>query len=149
MDDEGAILADLRSMWERHDAPPADMTARMIAAVAVEDLSREYALLTQVPAELSAVRNEHERLTLQFNDEATNVVLHVSQSESGMHRVDGWAEPEVLAARLSQGDREWAAEMAGEGRFAFADVEPGLSNVRLVVRIDGDLREFITPHFEV
>ncbi|WP_309067266.1 hypothetical protein, partial [Microbacterium sp.] len=137
MDDDAAMLADLRSMWERFDEPPTDLTARMIAAVAVEDVSREYALLTQVPTELSAVRNEHERLTLQFHDEATNVVLHVSESESGMRRVDGWAEPEVLAARLSQGDREWAAEMGGEGRFAFADVEPGLSTVRLVVRVDG------------
>ena len=96
-----------------------------------------------------AVRSEQERLTLQFSDETTSVLLHVSATESGARRVDGWSEPSVLAARLSQDAREWAAELSDEGRFAFADVTPGLSSVRLIVRLDGELREFITPQFEV
>jgi hypothetical protein len=146
---DGEMLAELRSMWERLDAPPSDLTERMIAAVAVDDVSREYALLTQVAAEVGAVRTEQERLTLQFSDETTNVILHVSATESGTRRVDGWSEPSVLAARLSQDTQEWSADLTDEGRFAFSDVQPGLSTVRLIVRVDGELREFITPHFEV
>jgi len=139
----------LRRMWERVDAPPAGLAERMIAAVAVDDVSREYAMLTEVSAEEVAVRSEQERLTLQFSDDATSVLLHVSATESGSRRVDGWSEPAVLAARLSQDAREWAAELGDEGRFAFEDVAPGLSAVRLIVRVDGELREFITPQFEV
>lgn len=142
-------LAALKRMWERVDAPPADLAERMIAAIAVDDLSREYALLTEVSPEHAAVRTEQERLTLQFSDDSTSVLLHVSATESGSRRVDGWSEPAVLAARLSQGSREWAAVLNDEGRFAFTDVAPGLSAVRLIVRMDGELREFITPQFEV
>jgi hypothetical protein len=142
-------LSALRRMWERADAPPADLSERMIAAVAVDDLSREYALLTEVTAGRAAVRTEQERLTLQFSDDSTSVLLHVSATESGSRRVDGWSDPPVLAARLSQDVREWSAVVADEGRFAFAEVTPGLSAVRLIVRMDGELREFITPQFEV
>jgi hypothetical protein len=142
-------LGALRRMWERADAPPADLSERMIAAVAVDDLSREYALLTEVTAGRAAVRTEQERLTLQFSDDSTSVLLHVSATESGSRRVDGWSDPPVLAARLSQDVREWSAVVADEGRFAFAEVTPGLSAVRLIVRMDGELREFITPQFEV
>lgn len=143
------MLDALARMWERKDAPPIDLAERMIAAVAVDDLSREYALLTEVSAQHAAVRTEQERLTLQFSDETTSVLLHVSATESGARRVDGWSEPPVLAARLSQDAREWAAELTDEGRFAFTGVAPGLSSVRLIVRLDGELREFITPQFEV
>ncbi|WP_203135845.1 hypothetical protein [Microbacterium sp. JZ31] len=142
-------LAALKRMWERVDVPPSDLVERMIAAVAVDDLSREYALLTEVSAERAAVRTEQERLTLQFSDDTTSVLLHVSATESGSRRVDGWSAPAVLAARLSQGAREWAAALNDEGRFAFDEVSPGLSAVRLIVRMDGALREFITPQFEV
>ncbi len=143
------MFAALKRMWERADGPPADLAERMIAAVAVDDLTREYALLTEVSADRAAVRTEQERLTLQFSDESTSVLLHVSATESGSRRVDGWSEPSVLAARLSQDAREWAAVLGEEGRFAFDDVAPGLSAVRLIVRMDGELKEFITPQFEV
>ncbi|MER7798012.1 hypothetical protein [Microbacterium sp. NPDC096154] len=148
-EEDRETLAALRRMWERVDEPPQDLAERMIAAVAVDDVSREYALLTEVTAGQAAVRSEQERLTLQFSDEATSVLLHVSATESGNRRIDGWSEPAVLAARLSQDAHEWAAELGEEGRFAFADVTPGLSAVRLIVRMDGELREFITPQFEV
>lgn len=146
---DSETLAALRRMWETADAPPADLAERMVAAVAVDDLSREYALLTEVTAGTAAVRTEQERLSLQFSDDTTSVLLHVSATESGSRRVDGWSEPAVLAARLSQDSHEWAADLGDDGRFAFAEVAPGLSAVRLIVRVDGELREFITPQFEV
>ncbi|GGH48998.1 hypothetical protein [Microbacterium album] len=146
-DDE--LLALLRRMWESRDAPPADLTERMIAAVAVDDVSREYALLTEVSEGRAAVRSEQERLTLQFSDDAISVLLHVAATESGARRVDGWCEPPLLAARLAQDAREWAAEVGDAGRFAFEDVTPGLSAVRLIVQAGGELKEFITPQFEV
>lgn len=54
---DAALFARLRSVWEEHDPVPADLIDRMVAAVAVADLSREYALLTLVEtADLAAVR---------------------------------------------------------------------------------------------
>lgn len=147
---EAALFAGLRRMWQAVDPEPADLVDRMVAAVAVEDLSREYALLTLVEGSLSAVRGETDTATLQFSDGTTSVLLHVTANEEAGRRVDGWVDAAALAIRLVQGDREWTAEPGEHGRFAFDDVTPGMARLRLVVRdADGELRDFQTPQFEV
>jgi hypothetical protein len=147
---DAALFARMRAMWEEIDPVPADLVDRMVAAVAVEDLSREYALLTLVSGELAAVRSDADTATLQFSDGDTSVLLHVSATEEGRRRIDGWVDAAALAVKLVQGDREATAELGEHGRFAFSDVRPGVSRVRLVVRADDDqLHEFQTPQFEV
>ncbi|WP_194398776.1 MULTISPECIES: hypothetical protein [Microbacterium] len=147
---DAALFARMRRMWEDVDPVPADLVDRMVAAVAVEDLSREYALLTLVEGTLAAVRGEADTATLQFSDGTTTVLLHVTATEDGGRRVDGWVDGEALAIRLLQGDREWSAEPGEHGRFAFEEVTPGVARLRLVVRdADGALRDFQTPQFEV
>lgn len=148
---DAALFARLRAVWEQVDPAPVGLVDRMVAAVAVEDLSREYALLTLVEAaSLTAVRSESDAATLQFTDGTTTVLLHVTMAEGGSRRIDGWVDAEALAVRLAQGEREWPAEPGEHGRFAFEGVAPGLSRLRLVVRgADGELRDFQTPQFEV
>lgn len=149
---DAALFARMRRLWETVDPVPVDLVDRMVAAVAVEDLSREYALLTLVEtAELAAVRSDTDTLTLQFSDGKTSILLHVSQTDTGGRRVDGWVDAPALAVRLAQGDREWSADPGESGRFAFEDVPAGMSRLRLVVRDEGDtgMREFMTPQFEV
>ena len=147
---DAALFARMRRMWEDVDPVPADLVDRMVAAVAVEDLTREYALLTLVEGTLAAVRGESDTATLQFSDGETSVLLHVTATKSGGRRVDGWVDASALAIRLVQGDREWAAEPGEHGRFAFDEVTPGVARLRLVVRsADGALRDFQTPQFEV
>jgi hypothetical protein len=147
---DAALFARMRRMWEDVDPAPADLVDRMVAAVAVEDLSREYALLTLVEEALGAVRSETETATLQFSDGTTSVLLHLSASEGGGRRVDGWVDAAALAIRLVQDDREWTAEPGAHGRFAFEDVTPGVARLRLVVKdATGELRDFQTPQFEV
>lgn len=147
---DAALFAQMRRMWEDVDPVPADLVDRMVAAVAVEDLSREYALLTLVEGAFAAVRGESDTATLQFSDGVTSVLLHVTVTEGGGRRVDGWVDASALAIRLAQGDREWSAEPGEHGRFAFEDVTPGVSRLRLVVRdASGALRDFQTPQFEV
>ena len=147
---DAALFARMRRMWEDIDPAPADLVDRMVAAVAVEDLSREYALLTLVEEALGAVRSETETATLQFSDGTTSVLLHLSASEGGGRRVDGWVDATALAIRLLQDDREWTAEPGEHGRFAFEDVTPGVARLRLVVKdATGELRDFQTPQFEV
>lgn len=145
-----ALYARLRGAWEAIDPVPADLADRMVAAVAVEDLSREYALLTLVETDLAAVRSDTDTLTLQFSDGTTTVLLHVTQTESGAHRVDGWVDAEALAVRLVQDGAEYAAELGEHGRFAFDGVPAGVSRMKLAVRDEaGDLHDFQTPQFEV
>lgn len=147
---DAALFARLRSVWEVIDPVPADLVDRMVAAVAVEDLSREYALLTLVEgAALSAVRGESDTLTLQFSDGKTSILLHVSETDASARRIDGWVDATVLAVRLVQGDDEWSADPGESGRFAFDEVPPGMSRVRLVIRDVDGVREFETSLFEV
>jgi hypothetical protein len=137
-------------MWEEVDPAPADLVDRMVAAVAVEDLSREYALLTLVEGAMAAVRGDADTATLQFSDGTTSVLLHVSATESGARRIDGWVDAAALAIRMVQGEREWSADPGEHGRFAFDEVTPGVARLRLVVKdATGELREFQTPQFEV
>jgi hypothetical protein len=123
----------------------------MVAAVAVEDLTREYALLTLVEtSELAAVRGASDTSTLQFSDGSTSVLVHVAATEGGGRRVDGWVDATALAIRLIQGDKDWTADAGERGRFAFDDITPGMARLRLVVRdADGEIRDFQTPQFEV
>ena len=148
---DAALFARMRAMWQDIDPAPADLVDRMVAAVAVEDLSREYALLTLVEAsELAAVRGESDTATLQFSDGSTSVLVHVAATEGGGRRVDGWVDATALAIRLIQGDKDWSADAGEHGRFAFDDVTPGMARLRLIVRdIDGEIRDFQTPQFEL
>jgi hypothetical protein len=148
---DAALFARMRAMWQDVDPMPAELVDRMVAAVAVEDLSREYALLTLVESsQFAAVRGETDTATLQFSDGTTSVLLHVTATEDGSRRLDGWVDAAVLAIRLVQGDREWTADPGEHGRFAFESVSAGVSRLRLVVRgDDGDLHDFQTPQFEV
>lgn len=148
---DAALFARLRQAWTEVDPIPLGLIDRMVAAVAVEDLSREYALLTLVEgAVLAAVRGDSDTTTLQFSNGATNVLLHISAIESGQHRIDGWVDAAPLAIRLAQGGSERAAEASDHGRFSFDEVAPGISSIRLIVRgDDGELNEFQTPQFEV
>ncbi|GAA1465771.1 hypothetical protein [Microbacterium thalassium] len=148
---DAAIFARMRDAWSEIDPVPADLVDRMVAAVAVEDLSREYALLTLVEtAELGAVRGDTDTATLQFSDGTTSVLLHIAATESGGRRVDGWVDGDALAVRLVHGERDWSAESGEHGRFAFDEVPSGLARLRLVIRRpDGELSEFQTPQFEV
>jgi len=146
---DAALFARLRAMWETIDPMPAELIDRMVASVAVADLSREYALLTLVESELSAVRGDTDTATLQFSDGTTSVLLHITEVEGGMRRIDGWVDAAALAISLLQDAGDISTEPDANGRFAFDAVSAGVSRIRLVVRADGGLHEFQTPQFEV
>lgn len=144
MSDE--LLARLRAAAVEIDPVPADLADRMIAAVAVADLSREYALLTLIENAEAAVRGDGDTTTLQFSDGSSMVLLHISRTGRGTRRVDGWAT-DAAEVRLTQGDRTWTAAPDAQGRFAFDDVPAGLSRVLLTPVGDG--KDLLTPQFEV
>jgi hypothetical protein len=147
---DAALFAQLRAWFERSDPVPAGLTERMTAFVALEDRSRRWDLLPLLEgAGLAAVRGEGDTLTLQFGDGSTNVLLHVSATDDGRRRVDGWTDASALAVRLSQGDRRWLTEPSEAGRFAFEGIAAGSSRLWVVRTVDGATRAFMTEPFEI
>lgn len=154
---DAKLFARLRAAWMELDPEPDDFVDRMVAAVAAADLHREYELLTLVeqtefaPTRSAAVPREVDTRTLQFSDGTMTVLLRVSVTAGGRHRVDGWADGAPLVARLNQGDNGWSTQPV-EGRFAFDELASGVTTLRLVTRARGDaggLSEFATVPFEI
>jgi len=154
---DAALFQTLRRAWEEIDPMPADLVDRMVAAVAAADLSREYALLTLVESSVAAVRGDAEMLTLQFSDGTTNVLIHVTVTESGGRRIDGWVDGGAVAVELIQEAPESQSPAvqstsSTDGRFAFDDVPAGVSRLRIELeappRPDASA-EVLTPRFEV
>lgn len=148
MNTDDELMAALRAMWQVTDPIPDDLIERMVAVVASDDISREYALLTLVEDATAAVRGDAETAILQFSDGRISVLLHISQAGKGARRVDGWVDADASEIVLEQGDRSWTAEPGEHGRFAFTEVSPGLCRVRLTVPDEEGGRGFATPQFE-
>lgn len=148
---DDALFTRLRAALHEIDPIPSGLTDRLIAAVAVADLSREYALLTLIENAGAAVRGDSETTTLQFSDGTASILLHISHTARGRRRVDCWVDADAVEVRLTQGEgrgeRNWAAVPDEQGRCAFDEIPPGLSRVLLVS--DGDAKDLLTPQFEV
>jgi len=147
--DDAELFARLRSLWTDVDPVPAGLIDRMIAAVATDSLSEEYALLTLVDQPFGAVRGEADALTLQFSDGITSILLHVTTTANGRHRVDGWIDTAAAEIVLTQGDSIRSTTPSETGRFVFDDVPAGLTRVRLTTRVGDEDRTLSTPQFEL
>lgn len=147
--EDAEVFARLRTVWRDADPVPAELIDRMVAAIAADGLNREYALLTLVEGELGAVRGEADALTLQFSDGTTSILLHVTTMASGRRRVDGWVDTATAEVVLTQGDRSRSTSPAETGRFAFDEVPPGLTRVRLTTGDGDESRTLSTPQFEL
>ncbi len=147
--EDAELFAQLRSLWRDVDPMPAALIDRMIATVAAEGLSEEYALLTLIDEPLGAVRGDADALTLQFSDGTTSILLHVTRTASGRRRVDGWVDTGAAEVFLTQGEKTISAAPEETGRFAFDEVPPGLTRVRLTTAIGDETRTLATPQFEL
>ena len=147
--DDAALFARLRSLWRDVDPMPASLIDRMIAAVAAEALSEEYALLTLIDEPLSEVRGDADALTLQFSDGTTSILLHVTHTADGRHRIDGWVDTATAEIELQQGDRVRTTTPSDTGRFVFDEVPDGFTRVRLTTGEGDDVRTLSTPQFEL
>ncbi|MBW8762416.1 MAG: hypothetical protein JF592_07500 [Microbacterium sp.] len=147
--EDAELFARLRSLWTEVDPIPASLIDRMIATVVTDSLSAEYALLTLVDQPLGEVRGDADALTLQFSDGTTSILLHVTTTASGRHRIDGWVDTASAAIVLSQGDGIRSTAPSDTGRFVFDDVPAGLTRVRLTTRVGDEDRTLSTPQFEL
>lgn len=147
-----AIFGDLKTMYERIDPPPAHLVDSMIAAVAAEDLDREYELLFLVErsTQLVGTRGPAESggpLTVEFAYDDVTVLIRVADGPTdGTRRIDGWITPAADGTvRLAHGDTESSANLAA-GRFEFAETATGLIRIYFDV---ADRADLATPTFEI
>lgn len=153
--DADPVWARLRGLWSAVDPVPSDLTAKVLASLAVEDLDEEYELLhlSEAGSHLSGARSTDEATsttlrasTIQFAHERVSVLLRVSALDTGYCRVDGWvAPPAGHTASLRDSEHEWRAAIDTSGRFEFASVPVG--PVRLW--LDGPTDSFTTTMFEL
>ncbi len=146
---DAELFAQMRSLWRDVDPMPTALIDRMIAAVAAEGLSEEYALLTLIEEPLGAVRGDADALTLQFSDGSTSILLHVTRTATGAHRVDGWVDSISGAIELAQGENVRTTTANDTGRFLFDDVPDGMTRVRLSTMVGDQERTLSTPQFEL
>ena len=147
--EDAQMFARLRTLWGEIDPVPAGLIDRMVASVAADGLTREYALLTLVEGQLAAVRGDADALTLQFSDGSTSILLHVTSTASGRRRVDGWVDTAAAEIVLTQGEKTRSITPEETGRFVFDDVPPGLTRVQLTTVIGDETRTLATPQFEL
>ncbi|WP_314098261.1 hypothetical protein [Microbacterium foliorum] len=147
--EDAELFAHLRSLWRGVDPMPASLIDRMIASVAAEGISTEYALLTLIDEPLGAVRGDADALTLQFSDGTTNILLHVTGTATGAHRVDGWVDAVAGSIELVQGEHVRTTTASETGRFVFDEVPDGLTLVRLSTMVGDEERTLSTPQFEL
>jgi hypothetical protein len=138
--DDRALFADLRAMWERADPMPEDLVDRCIAAIAAEDL--DFELLTLTASVSLAVRGDAQVLECSTDD--VTLVVRISDEPDGTRRIDGWSEG-VDEVTLLTGTADRTSVVSKIGRFEFDGVPSG--PVRLRLRTEG--RGFETTEFEV
>lgn len=145
------LLQELRDMWSRADPPPPDLVAKVLAAIAVEDLDTDFALLRllEVRSELAGTRTADTQpnvATFQFDNGEVELLLHVSVLDESRRRLDGWLAPSgAMLATLRSDTAEWRAPIDAGGRFEFSSLPSGPMRLWL----QGGGHAFSTTMFEL
>ncbi len=157
-EDRDPLLVAINRMYSELDPPPAGLTERVLAALAVDDLDLEYELLTMVhrSQQLAGVRGgDDQKLVLEFTAVGMTVMLRISPVDAGHRRIDGWVtrtadgtggEATELTASLWQEQATYTAQVGSHGRFEFAGVPRGLTRLDLLATADSAFR---TTLFEI
>ncbi len=150
------LLVAIKQMYSELDPPPAGLTERVLAALAVDDLDLEYELLTMVhrSQQLAGVRSgDDQKLVMEFTAAGITVMLRISRVDAGHRRIDGWvtrttdAGDAELTASLWQEQGTHTSPVGAHGRFEFAAVPRGLT--RLDLNAAGSDNAFRTTLFEI
>ena len=150
-DNDRALLHELRDVYVAADPAPADLTAKALAGIAVDDLDTEYELLQLLEtrgdlAGARAAEAEPGTVTLQFASNGVDVLLRVSRLEDAKRRLDGWVAPAGASDAILRGEAdEWRTAIDPAGRFEFASLPHG--PVRLW--LTGGENDFSTTMFEL
>ena len=159
------LLDAIAVLYAAVDAAPADLVEGVLARLAVEDVEREYELLSLVEhldhaagtrAVSEAAPNDAATVALEFAGTSHRVLVRISTVD-GRRRIDGWVVPGVRL-RVVLGDQDGAGahlrQTTGsdaDGRFELTTAATGMVRLWLMPRATGGSRTrvapFVTPPF--
>jgi hypothetical protein len=149
------ILDRLRDLHERLDPPPADLTERVLFAVALADLDGadldiEVARLREDELVGSGARATERTRTISFEAASLSIMVTVVEEPDGRVRVDGWLAPPAphrVELRMEPAARRTAlvAQADEAGRFVLAAVPRGLAQLVVHVTAADGATTVVTP----
>lgn len=146
-DEDAALLAAVRSMWEAADPVPTGLVERVRFGVDLDDLDVELMALVEV-SQLAAARSDLRTRLVTFQSDSMAVMLTIEQCADGTARIDGWLTPggcHHVELRCPDGPR--STDTDDGGRFSLDAVPAGTA--RLIVYDTGTTRRIVTPTVEI
>jgi hypothetical protein len=145
-----AILDRLRDLHTRLDPPPADLTTRVLFAMALTDLDIEVARLRADQLAGSGARATERTRTISFEAASLSIMVTVVEEPDGRVRVDGWLAPPAphrVELRMEPAARRTAlvAQADEAGRFVLAAVPRGLAQLVVHVAAADGATTVVTP----
>jgi hypothetical protein len=130
-DDDEALLATIRRLFEAADPMPADLTERIRFMLALRQLDAEVACLVRADGELAlAARGTEESRTITFDSDSLTIMIRIDSNPGGSVRVDGWlAPPQSRRVEMRLTNASIAVVADGAGRFVFPNVPRGTARV--------------------
>lgn len=148
---DGQLLAEIRSAFEVADPTPPGLVERITFAMTVAGLEAELAELIAEPVGAGTVRTTaYERAsTITFESSGLSVMVTISPADHQQWTVRGWLSVPSAEVELRERHRSHTASTDAEGRFVFDGLQGG--TVHLVIRRldDPDARPVITPGIEL
>jgi len=144
---DASILDEVRRVHDTVDPLPADLTDRVLFAMASRQLAAEIARLQVV--EPVPARSTQRTRTMTFEADSLTIMVTLTDVAHRQLRMDGWLAPAVPARvelRRTSGSDSATADEAG--RFVFPTVDPGLVQL-LVFRDDTLVPWIVTPAVEL
>ena len=132
-----AILADVRTLYDRADPPPSDLVARVTFAIDLEQVDLE--LVDLEVARLagdelvgSGARAEQVEAarTVTFDAASLTIMVTITETGDGLVRVDGWLAPpgtHRVELRFAGTAASRSAVTDSTGRFVLDRVARGLA----------------------
>jgi hypothetical protein len=133
-DNDLAILAELRDMFQAADPMPPDLPERIRFSLALRGLEVEVArLAAEEEQPLVAARAAEQSRTVTFDSDSLTIMIRIDSNDDGTARIDGWLAPSQCREIEMKTTADTLSVVSDEqGRFAFASVPRG--TVQLMVR---------------
>jgi hypothetical protein len=131
-DEDAALLARLRAVYDRHDPPPAGLTDWVTLALSLDDIDVQVCRLTSDLNALATRAGEDSASTITFENNDLTIMLRLEERGDGQLRVDGWIAPAAeYDVEIRTGGRILTTRADGYGRFAVDLVPRGLAQMVL------------------
>jgi hypothetical protein len=123
---DGAVLAQIRGMYDSVDPVPAELYSRVRFAIDLETADRELARLCEDMRFANQVRGAERTHALTFESENLTIGVTVTRSDHSRIRLDGWhAPPGSLRIELRTAELRMETMSDEDGRFVIDGVPPG------------------------